>query len=434
MPRLRALAVLLAASAAACGRGVRLPEVPAPIARTWSAATVDASTLQGKLMFGYQGWFGCPGDGSPGAAWRHWFARGATPAPQSLRVDMWPETSELEPGEGCETDLTRPDGEPAVLFSSYQPRTVARHFRWLADYGLPGIFLQRFSVELRAPPLLAFRDGVTNNVRAAAEAHGRVFAVMYDVTGHPPAVLVRDVQRDWMHLVDDLRVTDSPRYLRHQGLPLVAIWGLGFTDRAVTPEQAADLIAFFRNPPDPRYRATLLGGVPAGWRTLSGDAQADPRWAEVYRAFDVLSPWLVGRFRNITTLDRFYRDHVEPDVTEVRRAGIDYLPVLFPGFSWHNLHSDSALNRIPRLGGRLFWRQVLRALDAGATMLYVAMFDEVDEGTAMFKLAPARDEVPAEAALVTLDADGETLPSDWYLRLAREAQRRLSAATAADRE
>jgi hypothetical protein len=60
-------------------------------------------------------------------------------------------------------------------------------------------------------------------------------------------------------------------------------------------------------------------------------------------------------------------------------------------------------------------------------MAYVAMFDEVDEGTAMFKVAPTHDSVPAGVPLVTLDADGELLPSDWYLQLAREAQQRLSA-------
>jgi hypothetical protein len=32
--------------------------------------------------------------------------------------------------------------------------------------------------------------------------------------------------------------------------------------------------------------------------------------------------------------------------------------------------------------------------------------------------------------MVTLDADGEKLPSDWYLRLAREAQKQLRAAAA----
>jgi hypothetical protein len=58
-------------------------------------------------------------------------------------------------------------------------------------------------------------------------------------------------------------------------------------------------------------------------------------------------------------------------------------------------------------------------------MLYGAMFDEVDEGTAMFKVAPSRRDAPTDVAVVTLDVDGERLPSDWYLRLAREAQKRL---------
>jgi len=46
------------------------------------------------------------------------------------------------------------------------------------------------------------------------------------------------------------------------------------------------------------------------------------------------------------------------------------------------------------------------------------MFDEIDEGTAMFKLAPRRADAPVEPGFVTLDADGLVLPSDWYLRLA----------------
>ena len=37
------------------------------------------------------------------------------------------------------------------------------------------------------------------------------------------------------------------------------------------------------------------------------------------------------------------------------------------------------LNDIPRLQGRFFWSQITAAKRAGADMLYVAMFDEVDE-------------------------------------------------------
>jgi hypothetical protein len=258
-----------------------------------------------------------------------------------------------------------------------------------------------------------------------------VFAIMYDISGHPSETVVNDVERDWVHLVDTLHVTSSPQYLHHRGRPLLAIWGLGFVDRSPTPEQAAELIDFFRNHPDPRYRVTLLGGVPARWRTLTRDSKTDPRWAAVYRSFDILSPWSVGRFRDDQGIDRFYAEEVRADMIEARRLHIDYLPVVFPGFSWHNMNPAAPFNRIPRSGGRFYWRQVGRALQAGTTMLYGAMFDEVDEGTAMFKVAASRRDAPADVPLVTLDQDGEQLPSDWYLRLAREAQKALLRQTTA---
>jgi hypothetical protein len=334
--------------------------------------------------------------------------------------------SELQPDERCARPLSLPDGRPAQLYSAYNKATVERHFRWLRQYDLAGVFLQRFSSELGNPALLAFRDGVASNVRAAAESNGRVFAVMYDISGHPPQTIVASLKRDWMHAVDVLGLTDSPRYLRHNGRPVLAIWGLGFRDRLLTAAQAAELIAFFKNNPDPRYRVTLLGGVPAGWRTLTDDAQRDPAWANVYRSLDILSPWTVGRFRDARTLDRFYADRVAGDITEAKRLGIDYMPVVFPGFSWHNANKTAPFNPIPRDGGRFYWRQVQRALRAGTTMLYAAMFDEVDEGTAMFKVAASPNEAPLGVKVVTMDTDGAPLPSDWYLRLARETQRRLT--------
>jgi hypothetical protein len=170
---------------------------------------------------------------------------------------------------------------------------------------------------------------------------------------------------------------------------------------------------------------TLFGGVPSRWRTLTRDSQSDAAWARVYRSFDILSPWTVGRFRDVEGIDRFYAEEVEKDLAETRRLGIEYMPVLYPGFSWHNMNRAAPFNPIPRQGGRFYWRQVERALRAGSTTLYVAMFDEVDEGTAMFKIAASRRETPVERPIVTLDADGEPLPSDWYLRLARETQRRV---------
>ena len=35
---------------------------------------VDAKTLTGKVMYGYQGWFNCEGDGAD-LGWTHWSRR-----------------------------------------------------------------------------------------------------------------------------------------------------------------------------------------------------------------------------------------------------------------------------------------------------------------------------------------------------------------------
>jgi len=47
------------------------------------------------------------------------------------------------------------------------------------------------------------------------------------------------------------------------------------------------------------------------------------------------------------------------------------------------------------------------------------MFDEVNEGTAVFKLAENAAQTPTEGKFVTLDADKgyKNIPSDWYLRI-----------------
>jgi hypothetical protein len=57
------------------------------------------------------------------------------------------------------------------------------------------------------------------------------------------------------------------------------------------------------------------------------------------------------------------------------------------------------------------------------TVLKIAMFDEVNEGTAVLKVASKRTDAPEQGYWLTLDADGQDLPSDWYLRLSGEITR-----------
>ena len=63
-------------------------------------------------------------------------------------------------------------------------------------------------------------------------------------------------------------------------------------------------------------------------------------------------------------------------------------------------------------------RQFATAAALGMDMAYVAMFDEVDEATAIFKVSNAP---PKQAKFATY----EGLPADWYLRLTGEGARLL---------
>jgi Bacterial Ig domain len=379
---------------------------------------VDPSTMYHKLLMGYQGWFACPNDGSAPNRWVHWF-RNNNPTATNATFDLWPDTSELDPDELFATSLTYSNGAPAKLYSAFNQKTVMRHFKWMQDNHLDGVFLQRFTSELSDPAFFALRNQVTANVRAGAEAHGRVFAIMYDISGQPTNTLVSQLTNDWSFLVNNLHLTDSPFYLRHNGKPVVAIWGFGFSGRNDTPQQGQQAINFFK-----AAGCTVMGGLPTYWRTLNNDAQTNTAWAPVFRSFDIISPWAVGRYSNNSGADSFRQNLIVPDMADAANAGREYMPVIFPGFSWTNLNSGP-FNQIPRNGGTFYWRQAYNAVRSGCTMIYGAMFDEVDEGTAMFKIAPTAAQLPAQGNFVPLNIDGTNLPSDWYLRLANEAGKML---------
>src|SRR5439155_21494060 len=96
-----------------------------------SVEGVDRTTLTGKVMAGYQGWFTAEGDGA-GAGWRHYSKRGQF-RPGSCNIDLWPDVSELDEDEKFATPFKHADGQTAYVFSSHQRKTVLRHFRWMQE-------------------------------------------------------------------------------------------------------------------------------------------------------------------------------------------------------------------------------------------------------------------------------------------------------------
>ncbi len=362
---------------------------------------VDASTLQRKVLCGYQGWFRCPNDPAK-QGWRHWSRDGRKITPETLTFEMWPDLSEADDDEKYPAPgFMHADGQPAYLFSSAHPKTVDRHFRWMQQHGIDGVFLQRFLVEAHSPAV----DQVLANVQQSCRQTGRVMGLCYDLSGAAKETLYDKLVADWKRLVDEKHITNDGRYLHHNGKPVLFIWGF-YSDR-FGPELAHKIIDFFKN--DPKYGVTLVGGCQWYWRTEKG-----AEWAKVFRRFDVISPWNVGNSTSINGQRHAATGSWQPDLEECQRSGMKFLPVIYPGFGWTNLQGPKAAkDNLPRLGGEFFWKQFSTASELGVDMAYVAMFDEVDEGTAIFKV---RNSPPTPGHFATYDG----LPADWYLRLTSE--------------
>jgi hypothetical protein len=377
-----------------------------------AAAEVRHPTLTGKVVTGYQGWFRAEGDAS-GLGWVH-YGRGKGFSPQAYSFDIWPDLTEFTPEERYPSPFKFADDKTADLFSSVHPLTVRRHFRWMKDYGIDGAMLQRFAVGLGKSRGADSLDVVLRNCTEAANAEGRSLTVMYDLSGLTPDKFPT-VAADWRRHVAAGQTRQACAQ-HHQGKPLVALWGLGFKDRAPAIAEWTALLADIK-----ATGAAVMLGVPTYWRTQKNDSIDDPALHGLIRQADILSPWTVGRYGDpkgaASLADKIWK----PDLAWCQAERKGYLPVIFPGFSWHNLSAlrgkQAQLDQIPRLGGKFFWSQAVAARAAGAQTLYVAMFDEIDEGTAIMKCGGPR---PLGSFV-----DLSDVPSDHYLWLSGQAGRML---------
>lgn len=402
--------------------------LPTPTA-TASPDAVDTATMDGKLFAGYQGWFIADGDGS-GLGWAHYGTSeqgGRRPPyrfePGHAVIDLWPDMTEATRSERYPTGFRHADGSVAQVFTSRHPKTIDRHFRWMKEYGVDGVFLQRFANALTQIRHTAVRNEVLRGVRTSSAIHGRTWAVMYDLSGCRAGTIEQIVQDDWKRLVDIAHIRHDSRLQRHRGKPVVAIWGIGFDDgRHYTLKECERLVRWLKE--DPLYggNAVVLG-IPYQWRLQTHDAVADPAFHSILKMADVISPWAVGRLRTPAQARETTEAMVGADLEWTQLHGCDYMPVLFPGFSWYNLQrsrgGEAPLNAIPRLRGEFFRAMADGTLAGGARMLYVAMFDEIDEGTAIMKTSPN----PPVGDTPFVREEG--VKSDYYLRITGEIRDHL---------
>ncbi len=385
------------------------------------AISNEATSIIGKVLTGYQGWFNTPTDGS-NRGWNHYKTASGAFEPGEVTVDFWPDMSEADADEKYATPFTHKDGSTAHVFSSTNTKTLNRHFKWMDEYGIDGVFFQQFASNLRSnnPKGRANALVVFDNIIAGAKANNnRLVSIMYDLSGsNATGTMVNDIKQHWQEMANKHGVNDNTKeyVLTYQQKPVVAIWGVGFnrTDN-YDLDDIGELINYFKN-----NGCAVLLGVPRSWRTPGqGDAVNNSQLLNVIKSADIVHPWTPGRYSNISGIDA-HKNIIKADKAWCNAEDLLYMPVVFPGFSWQNLkksqESSSELNSIPRLKGDFLWRQFYNAIDAGSQTVYVAMFDEMDEGTCIFKI----DNNPPSSAESQF-TNYEGLPNDYYLWLTGKA-------------
>ncbi|MBE0675237.1 MAG: T9SS type A sorting domain-containing protein [Bacteroidales bacterium] len=397
-------------------------EPSSPFGATTQEPEPWKNDLDYGAYYGYQAWHRGPED-----AWSHWFD-GGIPDAEHMSGDNWPDFSEyplLYP-----TQLLYPDGSVVSVYSCNDYETIDVHIRWMKEYGLKGCFLQRQQLNIHNSITLEQMDRKAIHVRRACEKYGIKFCMMpcnndKSVTGLGQEY-IDNIIADWKHCVDDLKITESPMYMHQDGKPVIGFWGLGFANRQMTPEQANQILDSFQNPSESKYRVYVMGGVPNDWRT-----KTKVGFMPVYERLDMISPWRPIFYDpyNQAWIDRMAGDKAFCDT-----RGIDYNPTVSPGASVAYQNFDPDLrNKNPRDGGYYLWKQVYEVCKLKNKFMYVAMFDEIDEGTAMYKMAETQDDCPVvDPLLVPLNEDGYDLPSDWYLRLGTELQKMLEGSIPLD--
>ncbi|VGO23555.1 hypothetical protein SCARR_05662 [Pontiella sulfatireligans] len=353
----------------------------------------DNQTLAGKVMTGYQGWFATPNDPDD-LGWRHWGrSSNVDPSPTEITIDMWPHLNDYQPSDLFPAgQMIHQDGRPAYLFSSRNPDVVQRHFRWMRKHNIDGAYLQRF-VSQNSGGYNGGPEFVLDNVRKAAASEGRVWAIEYDVSSldtatDPFAVITND----WNFLLNECDILDDPRYIHEDGKPVLFIWGFSVDGRNFTVAQANEIVDWFA-----AQGLYLIAGVNDDW-------QSKTAWHGHYQKYDQLLGWMESNLGNLNS-----------QKIQLNSWGMKILPHAWPGFSWHNLKQltyPSAYTA--RNGGDFYWDRLYNAVSCGADQIFLGMFDEYDEGTAIM---PMSDNHPDPHTAWGHYIDNAGRDPFWWLRL-----------------
>ncbi|MCL2488100.1 MAG: hypothetical protein FWE80_05385 [Oscillospiraceae bacterium] len=375
-----------------------------------------ANTILGKTVTGFQVWFG---------TWHNWFNW----RPDSLNMDVWPDTADYPETSLLPSNFgTLGSGEPARLFHSKDPDVLDVHFRWMEENNIDGAAVQRF-YGYGNPNKMA-SSAYLEDLAGAAEAHGRSYYMMYDMSGQPANSdwkvnqVVEYTKLDFINNIEGRGFCSGPMYAHAGGKPVVCLWGLSSGDTNFTTYFIAyELTRWFTE----RGYYVIIGTPENDFRNVTDE------WFEIYTMCGMISPWNVGRY-GVNNAYSSMTDRCRRDLEWCSRYGIEYQPTMLVGSAWTNMkhhewNGNYSYNDNPRNQGQFLWNQARAALEQGAKNLYIAMFDEYDESTAIMKAGSDYFDIPVgKQYFLTLSADGYWIEQDFYLRAVGDANRLLDMA------
>ncbi|CAL8580662.1 hypothetical protein XPA_006382 [Xanthoria parietina] len=369
------------------------------------STAVDASHLQGKVLFGYQGFFRRPGQGND-----HWMIKfGEIPGPSTpgdVQFDMFPAVEQYPQECLFTTNFLLPDRSKAQLFESNCTGVVDTHFRWMQENSIDGILVQRFYGQFEDASFLQ----LLQQIRTAAEKYGRSFAVEYDlspIASSDFSNVVPSLLNDYTHNIAPL--ITSPAYLHQDGRPVLELWGFGIDKNKLSAPDCAAIFHALRSANPNPY---VVLGVQWDW---AFDRTQNPDYYNVYLQADVIQPWAVGPYNDPTSYEGFYQRTSIPDKALTDRLGIKYAPSITPGGSARNREGKGKpLGN--RYNGSYYEAQLKHMLDLKPFFVFGAMFDEFPESSQVIATL-TQSEVPPAANPGFLGID-DGMDHNYYLQLA----------------
>ncbi|MBQ9886986.1 MAG: hypothetical protein IJM37_09045 [Lachnospiraceae bacterium] len=363
---------------------------------TVNVSASSYSEFKGKTVAGYQAWF----TATEGREWNRTF-------------DIYPNVEDYDQSQLAHSSYSNlGNGEPALLFSSNNANTINTHFSWMQQYGIDGAAVQRFSPNITGRNIILNKEGShLYKIKQAAEQTNRIFYIMYDISGGVESSYVEDMKFDWVYNIEQsLDLLHSPSYatVTKNGVtkPVVCIWGLGVEGRPTSGYN--DMIDFFHS-----RGCYVIVGTSTNWR--------GEQYLNSYLKADMISPWAVGTYGDKNGINNKVNNTYAADIAYLNSRGIDFYPVVWSGFTWC-LWNNGRPNMIPRNAGQFIWDQFYSLKqNLGTNAVYIAMFDEYDEGTAIAKNATDYFEIPTDRFYVTSSIDGYWLSSDFQLRVCQSA-------------